>query len=771
MKGGLAALSFLIFLVAVVAVLAPHWAARPVETGIPGDAAQSAFAAPRDLTRAGTRLGTSPGIKFRAPRSLTVVQKPQGTLAVSGKSLLRANADVFDKLVNTVTRVKSVNLLSVPSFFNCSEKWPGCLPRPLFQGTCGSCWGFAAVTALSSRFFIESCGNSGCNNYPQITKGSFDDVVQNLNYEYSFKNDSLGSFTDVLDANKDKFMDLTEWLAVAKRLQTEYATKKGRERHAAAQVLVFMLDFQSLGSVNLSSQNSVLGRARKTFAALGLGQARINVSELQKRWRDEPVALSAEKLISCCSTCMKMDLAGPSSSGAQNPACDGGSLVDAWTLLRDMGTPTSLCIGYNLDNYSESSDAPPPSCKELQGPFYSFCSGYRGSVFANISGRLKKLEDAGTSPAAIPDTPEAADGPWIDPQLFRFRAKNAYKVSADVSRIQAEIMERGPVTTGFLVYADFQDTFGSAGLGGQKYAGGDPLGASETSLIYMRDPAKTDSPVGGHAVTIVGWGTFRYTDKSAGQTRDVYVPYWTCLNSWGSDWGHSGFPAYTDRMALPTSLSGGGYFWMVRGLNNCGIEENVVCGQPDLENISFPGVIDRYGWGSSLPSDASYLAPLDLSDRRFPDSSRLEIFPSEEGGGTYVNYVSTPPGTWQLKSMEIPSPFLMFWPKHRPKFCLGATAEQVSESATRVKVTPSVVAGLTKVLAAVRNPLVILGSDTATEQAQVLGLGPDAVTLSRGVNYNRRLAHAKGTRIAVFPYNELTERFLRSSGLGDCSGN
>ncbi|VDO48983.1 unnamed protein product [Haemonchus placei] len=59
-------------------------------------------------------------------------------------------------------------------------------------------------------------------------------------------------------------------------------------------------------------------------------------------------------------------------------------------------------------------------------------------------------------------------------------------------------------------------------------------------------------PRGGHAVKIIGWGT------------EHGVPYWLIANSWHSDWGEDG------------------YFRMVRGINDCGIETNVVAGKVKL---------------------------------------------------------------------------------------------------------------------------------------------------------------------------------------------
>jgi len=111
--------------------------------------------------------------------------------------------------------------------------------------------------------------------------------------------------------------------------------------------------------------------------------------------------------------------------------------------------------------------------------------------------------------------------------------------------IMSEIYMNGPVTTGMEVYPSF----------------------------YAFDPKKEiyediiDAPrVGGHAIRIVGWG------------EDNGKKFWWIANSWGKDWGLNG------------------YFRMIRGVNNCKIEENVIAGLPDLfypSTMIFPPHIQK----------------------------------------------------------------------------------------------------------------------------------------------------------------------------------
>jgi cathepsin B len=105
----------------------------------------------------------------------------------------------------------------------------------------------------------------------------------------------------------------------------------------------------------------------------------------------------------------------------------------------------------------------------------------------------------------------------------RHKGKSAYSLG-DVAQIQADILKNGPVEATFDVYEDF---------------------LTYKSGVYQHT---TGELLGGHAIKILGWGV------------DGKTPYWIIANSWNADWGNQG------------------YFWMIRGKDNCGIEDGVVAG-------------------------------------------------------------------------------------------------------------------------------------------------------------------------------------------------
>uniref|UniRef100_A0A1I8G8E4 Cathepsin B-like cysteine proteinase n=1 Tax=Macrostomum lignano TaxID=282301 RepID=A0A1I8G8E4_9PLAT len=103
---------------------------------------------------------------------------------------------------------------------------------------------------------------------------------------------------------------------------------------------------------------------------------------------------------------------------------------------------------------------------------------------------------------------------------------SAYSVRSNEQQIMTEIMTNGPVEGAFTVYADFP---------------------SYKSGVYQHT---TGGSLGGHAIRILGWGA------------DGGTPYWLVANSWNSDWGERGF------------------FRILRGKDECGIESSVVAGLP-----------------------------------------------------------------------------------------------------------------------------------------------------------------------------------------------
>lgn len=113
--------------------------------------------------------------------------------------------------------------------------------------------------------------------------------------------------------------------------------------------------------------------------------------------------------------------------------------------------------------------------------------------------------------------------------------QSAYRVRAHETQIMTEIYQHGSVEGAFSVYEDFPN-----------YKSG----------VYQH---VTGHELGGHAIKIIGWGVENGTK------------YWLCVNSWNEGWGDKGT------------------FKILRGVNHCGIENEIVAGLPKLttEQLKF----------------------------------------------------------------------------------------------------------------------------------------------------------------------------------------
>jgi len=108
--------------------------------------------------------------------------------------------------------------------------------------------------------------------------------------------------------------------------------------------------------------------------------------------------------------------------------------------------------------------------------------------------------------------------------------QSTYQVSSDATQIAQEILQNGPVEACFSVYEDFLH-----------YKSG----------VYQYT---SGSFLGGHCVKVIGWGV------------EGGLPYWLINNSWTTYWGDKG------------------QVKILRGSDECGIEDSVVAGMPSYSS-------------------------------------------------------------------------------------------------------------------------------------------------------------------------------------------
>jgi cathepsin B len=205
---------------------------------------------------------------------------------------------------------------------------------------------------------------------------------------------------------------------------------------------------------------------------------------------------------------------------SESDGCDGGDLITPWHHIRNAG-----CVTGGQQNKT--------------GPFLGMCSDFSLPHCHHHGPQGNDPYPDEGSPGCpsvnnSPNCPKACDASAKAPHNIFSRDKysfngtiTTYPTHADT--IAAAIMAHGPVEAAFSVYADFEN-----------YVSG----------IYKHT---TGAFLGGHAIKIVGWG------EQGG------VKYWKVANSWNPYWGEAG------------------YFRIVRGTDECGIESDVTSSSADAK--------------------------------------------------------------------------------------------------------------------------------------------------------------------------------------------
>ena len=142
----------------------------------------------------------------------------------------------------------------------------------------------------------------------------------------------------------------------------------------------------------------------------------------------------------------------------------------------------------------------------------------------HVDGKYGPCPDTTNTPKCVRN---CDDGNHADYTSDLTKGSSAYSVSGE-SNIMQELYESGPVEASFTVYEDF---------------------LTYKSGVYQH---VTGSALGGHAIKMIGWGV------------ENGVKYWLCVNSWNEEWGDKGF------------------FKIIRGNNECGIERSINAGVPKL---------------------------------------------------------------------------------------------------------------------------------------------------------------------------------------------
>ena len=81
-----------------------------------------------------------------------------GTAALAGHGVMMDLPQLAERSYDVSRGGARPTLSSLPASFDAREVWPHCIHPVRDQGSCGSCWAFAATEVLSDRFCIKSGG-------------------------------------------------------------------------------------------------------------------------------------------------------------------------------------------------------------------------------------------------------------------------------------------------------------------------------------------------------------------------------------------------------------------------------------------------------------------------------------------------------------------------------------------------------------------------------------------------------------------------------------
>lgn len=200
-------MQFWAFLLCILAVLVIVWILTRSPTTTTTEAAptpEEQMPVDEQVATLSTSQDEEQGIEdvepIRADRTMT----PFNTLLLS-----EAPQEVRNELLQGL-KVARLQGLDLPDDFDCREKWPGLITIPMEQGSCGSCWAFAAATAIADRYRIAHPDDEELTtliNYTPYGSRNIEYRILNNFDPYELVN------CDICGDTEEQFPDTTRYLS------------------------------------------------------------------------------------------------------------------------------------------------------------------------------------------------------------------------------------------------------------------------------------------------------------------------------------------------------------------------------------------------------------------------------------------------------------------------------------------------------------------------------------------------------------------------------
>ena len=218
-----------------------------------------------------------------------------------------------------------------------------------------------------------------------------------------------------------------------------------------------------------------------------------------------------------------------------------------------------------------------------------------------------------------------------------------------------------------------------------------------------------------------------------------------------------------------TKLHTGGFFFIKRGVNLCGVESNTWTAEPNVDNLIYQSNKKDY-----------------QAINEYPKTFKLDI--SKDNHFWYEKDPNPGTGQYGTKNAILSgdhshnNPFVLGWEENRPLFEFGILQKPLNKTDTIIKLSPETLkiandlfsikadhctseyclrAGQDHTKKVKDRPLTALIIKIGKELVHAVPYGKDSIKLERGIWSTKAESHDKYEKMYIFPYRNVFQKFLQ----------